>query len=89
MTKLATNTSQVKITLSQELYAFLKSKADRLGLTLAAYVRNLVIDDVKDIDMPIFKMSEKREKIAIKALRDYKKGKTKEIGDIDKYLNNL
>jgi predicted DNA-binding protein len=89
MPNLSTNTSQVKITLSQELYAFLKSRADRLGLTLAAYVRNLVIDDIKDMDFPTFAMSEKREKIALNALEEHKKGKTKRIADVDKYLSEV
>jgi hypothetical protein len=68
---------------------YLKSKADKLGLTMASYIKNLVIDDVRDIDIPVFRMSEKTEKIALQAIEDYKKGKTHEIGDIDKYLDNL
>jgi predicted DNA-binding protein len=89
MSKITTKTSQVKITLSQELYAYLKSKADKFGLTLAAYVKNLVINDVKDTDIPTFKMSEERERIALRALSDYKRGKTREIRDIGKYFEDL
>jgi predicted DNA-binding protein len=85
----ATSTSQIKVTLPEQLYTYLKSRADKFGLTLSAYVKNLIIDDVKDMDMPTFKMSEKREKIALKALEDYKKGKTREIANIDECLNNL
>ena len=57
-------TTQIKVTLSNELYLHLKSKAEKLGLNLASYIRHLVINDVKDIEIPVFKMSEKREKIA-------------------------
>jgi len=82
-------TTQVKITLPDKLYMLLKSKAEKLDLNLASYVRHLVINDVKDIDIPVFKMSEKREKIALKALEDYRKGKTKAIDNIDEYFANL
>ena len=82
-------TSQIKVTIPQALYAYLKSKADKFGLTMSSYVKNLIIDDVKDVDVPTFKMSEKREKIALQALRDHRKVKTRKIDDIDEYLSNL
>ncbi|MFH1970950.1 MAG: hypothetical protein ABIJ05_01005 [Patescibacteria group bacterium] len=84
-----TQAKQVKITLPDELYLHLKSRAERFGLNLAAYIRNLIINDVKDIDIPVFKMSEGREKIALKALEDYKSGKTKVIDNLDNYFANL
>ncbi|MBI3397193.1 hypothetical protein HY045_01825 [Candidatus Woesebacteria bacterium] len=81
--------TQVKVTLPDELYLRLKSRAERFGLNLASYVRYLIIYDVKNMDIPVFKMSEKREKIALKALRDYKSGETKAINNIDKYLSDM
>ena len=90
MSKLSTvSSSQVKITLPEQLHAYLKSKADKFGLTISAYVKNLIIDDVKNMDMPTFSMSSDREKVALKALGDYRKGKKKEIDDVDKYLAGL
>ena len=80
---------QIKVTLPEQLHIYLRSKADKFGLTLSAYVRNLIIDDVKDVDVPVFRMSAKREKIALDAVDDYKKGKTREINDISEYLNSL
>ncbi|KKQ26099.1 MAG: hypothetical protein US62_C0019G0026 [Candidatus Woesebacteria bacterium GW2011_GWA1_37_8] len=82
-------TTQIKVTLSNELYLHLKSKAEKLGLNLASYIRHLVINDVKDIEIPVFKMSEKREKIALKALEDYKAGKTTSVENFDDYLENI
>ena len=70
-------TTQVKVTLPYELYFYVKSKADKFGLNLASYLKHLVVNDVKDIDTPVFKMSDVREKIALKAVEDFKKGKTK------------
>ena len=84
-----TQATQVKITLPNELYMHLRSKAEKLGLNMASYIKNLVINDVKDIDIPSFKMSEEREKIALKAIRDYKSGKTRVLKDIDDFLANL
>ena len=43
----------------------MKSKAQKYGLPLASYVKNLVINDVKDVDIPVFKMSAKREKVTL------------------------
>lgn len=83
------SSSQIKITLPQQLHAYLKSKADKFGLTMSSYVKNLIIDDVKDMELPTFRMSGDRERIALKARSDYKKGKTKKISDVDKYLSSL
>ena len=84
-----TQATQVKITLPDELYLHLRSRAEKFGLNLSAYIRHLVINDVKEIDIPVFKMSEKKEKIALKALEDYNNGKTKAIDNLDDYLASL
>lgn len=89
MSDATAKTNQVKITIPEQLHAYLKSKADKFGLTLSAYVKNLIIDDVKDMEIPTYKMSDKREKIALDALREHKQGKTRKISDIDEYLSNL
>ena len=81
--------TQIKITLPQNLYLHLKSKAEKFDLGLATYIKHLVINDVKDVDIPIFKMSKKRERIALQALQDHKAGKTKEIKNIDQYFDSL
>ena len=80
---------QIKLTLSDELYGYVKSKAEKFGLSLAAYVRHLVINDVKDVDIPEFKMSAKRERLGLKALEDYRKGKTRAIENWDEYFDSL
>ena len=81
--------NQVKITLPLQLHGFLKTKADRLGLPVAAYVKNLIIDDIKDTDIPTFPLSEKQEKKGLQALKEYKAGKTSEITDIEAFFKNL
>jgi hypothetical protein len=81
--------TQIKVTLPQNLYLHLKSKAEKFDLGLATYIKHLVINDVKNIDIPVFRMSKEREEIALKALRDHKAGKTKEIKNIDQYFDSL
>lgn len=81
--------TQIKVTLPEELYFHLKSKADKFGLNLASYVRHLVINDVKDSDIPVFKMSQKTEDVALKALDDYTHGKTNRMDTIDSYLESI
>ena len=81
--------SQIKITLPEQLYAYLKSRADKFGLTISSYVKNLIIDDVKDLDIPTFKMSKNREQIALKALKDFEENKSRKIDDINKYLSSF
>lgn len=80
---------QVKVTLPAQLQEFAQSKADKFGMTLSSYIKHLVLVDVKDMDFPTFNMSKKTEEIALQALEDHRQGKTKEIIDIDDFLNNL
>jgi predicted DNA-binding protein len=81
--------TQVKVTLPDGLYMYLKSKAEKFGLSLASYIRYLVINDVKDMDVPVFKMSQKTEERGLRALQEYGQGKTTLVKDIDKYLDSL
>jgi hypothetical protein len=83
------SSTQIKVTIPKELYFFFKSRADKFGLNTSSYLKHLIINDVKDIDLPTFKMSEKTEKKGFKALGDYKSGKTKEIKDVDTFFDNL
>jgi len=82
-------TTQIKVTLPDELYFYLKSKAEKFGLNLAAYVRHLVLNDVKDMSIPVFRMSEGTEKRGLRALKEHEKGKTTKIKDVEKYLDDL
>ena len=84
-----TSTTQLRITIPAELQEFLHAKASKYGLSKSAYVKNLILNDVKDLDFPTYPMSKKTEKIALQALTDYKQGKTHPLGDIDEFLNQL
>lgn len=88
MSRLSPST-QVKITLPEQLYFFLKSKADKFDLPVSSYIRNLVINDVKDLNFPTFRMSEKREKLGLEALKEHEQGKTTKVENVGEYFNNL
>ncbi len=87
----STTSSQIKVTLPDELRQFAQSRADKFGLTLSTYIKHLVLDDVKDIDMPTFPMSSKTEGTLLQELREYKLKKTHalEKDEIDEFLEGL
>lgn len=80
---------QVKVTLPAELLRFVKAKADTLGLSVATYVRHLVIEDTKEDNIPTFKMSEATERRGLKALEEHRQGKTIEVTDAQKFFEEL
>ncbi len=86
---LNTITPQVKVTLPEQLYFHLKSKADRFDMTMSSYVRNLILNDVKNQEIPVFKMSKETEEKGLKALEEYQQGKTIKITDVDEFFRNL
>ncbi|PIR59192.1 MAG: hypothetical protein COU69_01240 [Candidatus Pacebacteria bacterium CG10_big_fil_rev_8_21_14_0_10_56_10] len=44
---------------------------------------------MRDMDMPVFRMSVQTEETALQALEEHRKGKTTEIKDIDEFLADL
>lgn len=80
--------TQVKVTLPEELYLLVKSRASRYGLNPSSYLRHLAISDSKD-DFPTYPMTTKQEVVSDQAEKDYYAGKTKQIDNIDDWLNNL
>lgn len=84
-----TNTVQLKVTLPSSLLDFLRGKSSKFGLTMSSYVKNLILNDVKGENYPEYTMSDKTEEIALKAMKEYVKNNTKEIEDVDDFLNNL
>lgn len=86
---MATQTTQLRVTLPVELQGYLQTKASKFGLSLSAYVRNLVINDVKDVDLPTFPMSSQTERTGVHALKEYQQGKTHKVDDVDTFLDSL
>ncbi|MEO8582014.1 MAG: hypothetical protein ABI425_05590 [Patescibacteria group bacterium] len=67
---------QLRIALSNQLHEFLREKSQQFGLTMAAYVRNLIIQDLKDAQRPIYQAPididesvKKKKRFSIKGLK--------------------
>lgn len=71
---MSVQTAQLKVALSTPLHQLLSQRSQKYGLTMAAYVRNLIIDDVKsENDIPVYRASKKIEAL--------------EVDDVDVYFN--
>ncbi len=82
-----TQTTQIRVTLPVQLQGYLQTKASKFGLGLSAYVKNLIINDVKNVEYPIFEASEITEKSYKKAIEE--RDQAIEINNVDEFLNNL
>ena len=77
------SSTQLKVTLPLNLFDYLQAKTQKFGLSMSAYLKYLIIEDVKDMKIPEFTMSESTEKTALKALKDFKAGKLKKVKSVD------
>lgn len=82
-----TQQAQIKVNLPIALKEFLESKANKFGIPLSGYIKHLILEDVADMDYPVYKVSKRTEKRARKAIRD--KNKSIVVKDIDKFFKNL
>lgn len=87
---MVTEQAQIKITLPLALKDFLESKAQRLGLPIAAYVRHLIVSDVEDMEYPEFELSERSEKALQKAMKEKDKAVTiHNVEELHEFFKNL
>lgn len=84
-----TQQSQIKVNLPIQLKEYLESKANKFGMPLAGYIKHLILEDVADMDYPVFEASEKTIKAYKKALKEQSQGKLIKVGDIDKFFEEL
>lgn len=81
------STVQLKVTISDRLQVLLKNQAENLGLSMAAYVKNLIIEDIKKNDFPSKIASQKIEKSYGVAVKNKKSAK--KIDNLDEFFTNL
>jgi hypothetical protein len=79
-------TVQLRVTLPAQLQAFLQTKASRFGLNMSAYVKNLIINDVKNVDYPVYQASQATEKAYKEAKKAEKDNTLIKVGDLKKFL---
>lgn len=84
-----TQTTQIRVTLPVQLQGYLQTKADKFGLGLSAYIKNLIIDDVKDVEYPIYQMSDQAISDLKKAKKAEKDGSLIKIDDVSSFLKSL
>jgi hypothetical protein len=82
-------TTQIRVTLPVQLQGFLQAKASKYGLSLSAYIRNLIIDNVQDVEYPVFEMSDQSIDALKEAREADKSGKLVQAASVDQLLNDL
>jgi len=82
-------TTQLRVTLPAELQAYLQTKASKFGLNMSAYVKNLIINDVKDIEYPIYQASQKTEDAYQQARKAEKNGELISTDNVADFLKDL
>lgn len=81
---------QIKVSVSPALKSLVKSRAQDIGVPVAQYVKNLIINDVKQY--PVYQVDAKTEKRIGQSLKDLKKGRYTVIRnkkELDAHLNSL
>ena len=84
---MVTPQAQIKISLPLALKDFVDSKASRVGLPTATYIKHLILKEVEDMEYPVFKASDETIKKAKEALKN--KDKSILVEDIDEFFKNL
>jgi hypothetical protein len=81
------STIQLKVTLSKQLHSLLQKKAQIIGLTMSSYVKNLIVEDIKDQALEEQQASKQVEEAYADALK-YKKQAVK-IKNLQETLDSL
>jgi len=76
--------TQIKINLPVVLKKKIKARADEWGLSLASYIKHLIVTKVEEY--PTFEASDRTKKIIEKAIKD---DKWIEVKDVDEYFAKL
>jgi hypothetical protein len=81
---------QIKISVSPELKSLVKFRAQNIGVPITQYVKNLIINDVKQY--PSFQVSDASERRIGQSLKDLADGRYTVISDkteLDAHLDSL
>ena len=82
-----TQQAQIKLNLPLALKDFLESKAQKYDMPIAGYVKHLILNDVSDLDFPIFEMSDRSKRKLKQALAE--KDKAVAVDDVHGYFKSL
>lgn len=84
-----TQQAQIKINLPLRLKDFLESKAKKFGVPTAAYVKHLIMNDVKEMEYPEFEPSDRTIRAYKRAMKHKKEGKLIKVTNLDKFFKEL
>jgi len=84
---MVTAQTQIKITLPLRAKEFLESRAQQFGLPVAGFVRHLIIQEIRDMDYPVFQASESTEKAYREAMKN--RDKAIKVTNLDEFFKNL
>lgn len=82
-----TKQTQIKLNLPEPLKAHAEKKAKKFGMTMAAYIRHLIVNDEEEY--PVYQASKATERAYWKAMKAEKEGKLIEVTDLDKFFKEL
>lgn len=82
-------TVQIRVSLPFQLQRLLQVKTNKFGLNLSSYIRNLIINDVRDVEYPEFEMSSQAIADLKEAEREMLSGKLDKVEDVGQFLNSL
>lgn len=83
-----TTQQQIKVSVSPGLKSLVRSRAQNIGVPITQYVKNLIINDVKQY--PVYQVDEETEKRIGQSLKDLKEGRYTIVDPLDKNaLNNM
>jgi antitoxin component of RelBE/YafQ-DinJ toxin-antitoxin module len=78
---------QIKLNLPLAMKDYVESKASKYDMTLSSYLKHLILTDIKDMDIPVFRISEASEKKALKAIKETKQAK--KVSSMKAYLDAM
>ena len=84
---MVTQQAQIKITLPLALKDFVESKASRVGLPIASYIKHLILKEIENMDYPVFQASDRTIRKAKAALKN--KDRSILVEDVDEFFKHL
>ena len=85
--------TKVQLSLTPEETKILTKYGNKFGYNLPRTIRYVITkaaeDFLRDGEIPVYKASSKREAAGLKALKEYKEGKTVEIKNVEEFFDNL
>lgn len=79
--------SQLKLNLPMPMKLYVDKRANKFGMTIAAYIKHLIARDIEDKEYPVYQASEKVEKAYKKAMKN-KKNSVLINGSLEDYFAN-